>query len=146
MQELPFLDIEHRIHKEPYGFPKKPWVHYPKMFHLHRKVDSFQKILIVSKKIVYEETTRKIHILIHKSYIGIEIVFYFHGCVSDEHGRVPPLLPQRGREPLFHRLASPGVPESAVGCTYPPRLRWGCSAQILSATTPLDAECYRPDR
>jgi hypothetical protein len=37
----------------------------------------FQKMLMVSKKIVYEETRRKIHILIHKSYIGIEIVFYF---------------------------------------------------------------------
>jgi hypothetical protein len=30
--------------------------------------ERFQKILIVSKKIVYEETIRKIHILIHKSY------------------------------------------------------------------------------
>jgi hypothetical protein len=29
------------------------------------------------KKIVYDQTTRKIHILLHKSYIGIEIVFYF---------------------------------------------------------------------
>ncbi|KAL5644364.1 hypothetical protein ACJX0J_002351, partial [Zea mays] len=28
-------------------------------------------------KIVYEETTRKIHILIHKSYIGIEIIVNF---------------------------------------------------------------------
>jgi hypothetical protein len=34
-------------------------------------------MLIISKMIVYEETRRKIHILIHKSYIGIEIVFYF---------------------------------------------------------------------
>lgn len=34
-------------------------------------------MLMVSKKIVYEETRRKINILIHKSYIGIEIVFYF---------------------------------------------------------------------
>lgn len=34
-------------------------------------------MLIVSKKIVYEEIIRKIYILIYKSYIGIEIVFYF---------------------------------------------------------------------
>jgi hypothetical protein len=62
-------------------FLKKTKVHYPKMFHLPRKVDlfqkTFQKMLMVSKNIVYEERRRKIHILIHKSYIGIEIVFYF---------------------------------------------------------------------
>jgi hypothetical protein len=36
------------------------------------------------KKIVYEETTRKNHILIHKSYIEIKIVFYF--LFSKENG------------------------------------------------------------
>ncbi|KAL5646622.1 hypothetical protein ACJX0J_003268 [Zea mays] len=35
-------------------------------------------------KIVYEETTRKIHILIHKSYIGIEIIVNFENfkCIN----------------------------------------------------------------
>jgi hypothetical protein len=37
----------------------------------------YEKMLNVSKKVVYEETTRNFQILIHKSYIGIEIVFYF---------------------------------------------------------------------
>jgi hypothetical protein len=65
-----------RIHKEPYGFQKLP-KNVPSSQKSGLVPERFQKMLIVSKKIVYEETIRKIHILIHKSYIGIEIVFYF---------------------------------------------------------------------
>jgi hypothetical protein len=44
--------------------------------------------------------------------LGISDVFVV--VFSDKHGRLPPLLPCRGRVALFHRLALPRVPESAI--------------------------------
>jgi hypothetical protein len=49
----------------------------------------------------------------------------------DEHGRLPLLLPHQGREPLFHVIALPGIPVSALRRTHPSRLQWGRSSLPL---------------
>jgi hypothetical protein len=49
----------------------------------------------------------------------------FMAVISVEHGRLPPLLPRRGRETVFHGLALPGVLASALRRTHSPWLQRG---------------------
>jgi hypothetical protein len=59
--------------------------------------------------------------------------------ISDEHGRLPSLLPHRGWETLFHRPVLPGVPASAIRRTPPSWLQRGSSYRcLLSMVDGLD--------
>jgi hypothetical protein len=42
--------------------------------------------------------------------------------ISDEHGRLPALLPRQGREVVFHGPELPGVPATTIQRTHSPRL------------------------